>query len=297
LEAVTGTAGLLIPEIRSGPPRRIRAVMVRRARAVAALLPLVLGAAAGAAGHDFWVEPSSFRPALGSSVSLGLRVGEGFRGEPFPRIPDYIVRFVSRDGRGERPVPGRPGHDPAGQLQITEPGLSLVLYESLPYPTEVAAEKFEQYLASEGLDAIAALRRKRGETGRPAMERFSRCAKAMLVAEAPATRKAWADEPLGCPLELLAETDPMTTPPDSDLVFRVLFRGRPLAGVRVAAREREQPEAVVSARSDSDGRVHLRLRRAGVWLVKALHVEPAPADAAVSWESWWASLTFESSTR
>ena len=33
--------------------------------------------------------------------------------------------------------------------------------------------------------------------------------------------------------------------------------------------------------------------RAGVWLVKAVHMAPAPAESGAEWESLWASLTFE----
>ena len=31
----------------------------------------------------------------------------------------------------------------------------------------------------------------------------------------------------------------------------------------------------------------------GVWLVKAVHMVPAPAASGADWESLWASLTFE----
>ena len=46
------------------------------------------------------------------------------------------------------------------------------------------------------------------------------------------------------------------------------------------------------ARSDTDGRVRLPLQRAGRWLVKAVHMVPAPAGANAEWASYWASLTF-----
>jgi hypothetical protein len=37
----------------------------------------------------------------------------------------------------------------------------------------------------------------------------------------------------------------------------------------------------------------LLLARAGAWLVKTVHMVPAPTDTGADWESLWASLTFE----
>jgi uncharacterized GH25 family protein len=56
---------------------------------------------------------------------------------------------------------------------------------------------------------------------------------------------------------------------------------------------RDEPDKRLSARTDKAGRVSLALPRGGVWLVKAVHMVPAPADSGADWESLWASLTFE----
>jgi uncharacterized GH25 family protein len=52
-------------------------------------------------------------------------------------------------------------------------------------------------------------------------------------------------------------------------------------------------ETLASIRTDAAGRVRVPLSRSGVWLVKAVHMIPAPAGADADWESIWASLTFE----
>jgi uncharacterized GH25 family protein len=49
----------------------------------------------------------------------------------------------------------------------------------------------------------------------------------------------------------------------------------------------------LSARSDKDGRVRFRLPRAGMWMVKAVHMIAAQPDAQADWQSFWASLTFD----
>ena len=41
---------------------------------------VLLALAAPAAAHDFWIEPSNFRPAVGAKVPLRLLIGQDFAG-------------------------------------------------------------------------------------------------------------------------------------------------------------------------------------------------------------------------
>jgi uncharacterized GH25 family protein len=59
------------------------------------------------------------------------------------------------------------------------------------------------------------------------------------------------------------------------------------------AMSRTNPAKAVKGRTDANGRVSLRIAHGGFWLIKAVHMEAAPPNAAVDWESWWASVTFD----
>jgi uncharacterized GH25 family protein len=260
---------------------------LKRATAFAAAALL----AAPLAAHDFWIEPSSFRPEVGSVVGIQLVVGQKFRGEPLPRNPALIAKFVLVSAAGERPVSGRAGDDPAGSARIEAPGLQVIGYRSLDSPLSLEAEKFEQYLREEGLERIIALRARRGESGKPSRELFSRDAKSLLCTGSRAP--SGEDRALGFPLELVAEKNPCAFKPGDELTVRLLYEGKPLAGALVAALPHEDPDAKLSQRTDAKGRVRLRLPKAGVWLVKAVHILPAPAGTDADWQSLWASLTFE----
>ena len=48
----------------------------------------------------------------------------------------------------------------------------------------------------------------------------------------------------------------------------------------------------LQARTDRNGRVVFPLD-SGVWMIKAVHMIPAPAGSGSDWASFWASLTFE----
>ena len=254
---------------------------------------VALGLTAPLFAHDFWIEPSTFRPDVGATVGLALRVGQGYRGDPVPLQPEKVVKFVAVSPSGaETSATGVPGRDPAGRARITEPGYVLVAYRSNPSSLELPADKFEAYLKEEGLEKIIETRAKRGDSTKPSKEIYSRCAKALLDAAGAGTTGF--DRALGLRLELVPESSPKKLSTGGGaLQVRLLFEGKPLAGALAVAMNRDEPDKRLSARTDKAGRVSFALARGGAWLVKAVHMVPAPADSGADWESLWASLTLE----
>jgi uncharacterized GH25 family protein len=265
--------------------------MTRHERSLAASIVFLVMGAAPVVAHDMWIEPTTFSPASGDIVGLRLRVGQDLLGDPLPADVSLINQFIFEDAAGRKPVVARSGADPAGLLRVAAPGLVVVGYRSNPSRVEMTAEKFNQYLKEEGLDSIAALRARRHETGAPARDLFARCAKSLVLSGSPS--EAHGDRALGFTLELVAERNPYATLAGRDLPFRLTYEGGPLAGALVVAISKANPAEKLTARTDSDGRVRFRLSRTGMWLVKAVHVVPAPAGTNADWASYWASLTFD----
>jgi len=259
--------------------------------AVAALVVQGALLASPALSHDFWIEPSSFHPAAGSELAVSLRVGEHFRGEPVPRVDPRIVKFVLSSASGDTPIGGFPGTDPAGLVRVSTPGLSVIGYRSQRSSITLEPEKFEKYLADEGLDHVLEMRKARGEHGKPGTEVYSRCAKSLVAVNG--TGESGFDRALGFTVEIVAESNPTKLHAGDTMRVRILQEGKPLAGALVKAIALEDPDNTISARSGKDGRVSLRLPRKGVWLVKAVHMVPAPKETGADWESLWALLTFE----
>jgi len=224
-------------------------------------------------------------------IGVKLRVGQDLVGDPLPRDPALIDQFVVVDAAGRRPVVGRDGADPAGLLRVGGSGLSIVGYFSRPSSVSLTPEKFNQYLAEEGLDAVAAERARKGMTSAPAREVFTRCAKSLVASGRMSAGDR--DRALGFALELVADRNPYAMDANGELPVQLLYRGEPLAGALVVAMNRANPSAKLSARTDANGRVRLRLPQSGMWLIKAVHMVPAPAGTDAEWASFWASLTFE----
>ncbi|HEY2290750.1 MAG TPA: DUF4198 domain-containing protein [Thermoanaerobaculia bacterium] len=243
--------------------------------------------------HNFWIEPSTLTPAAGQRVAVRLRVGIELKGDPVPRDPALMKRFVAAGPAGDSTVPGVPNTEPAGFEAFVVPGLYTIVYDSGRSPLELDAAKFEEYLRDEGLERISALRARQGKSAAGAKEVFSRCAKALLNVGDGGSGPGF-DRVFGQRLELVAEKNPYTLAGGGELPVRLLYEGKPLAGALVMALQRDRPDKVdkVMARTDARGRATLKLDRPGFWLVKAVHMIPAPPDAGADWESFWASLTF-----
>jgi uncharacterized GH25 family protein len=90
----------------------------------------VLLATARAQAHDFWIEPSTFHPAPGAMVSVGLRVGQNFIGDPVPRLSAFIAAFSVRQNGKDRDVVGSDHIDPAGFLPVDGNATATISYAS-----------------------------------------------------------------------------------------------------------------------------------------------------------------------
>jgi len=261
-------------------------ILFRRWKLAAAVLIAVRLSA-----HDMWIEPTTFAPQSGEIVGVRLLVGQGMLGDPLPRTTALIKQFAVDDASGRKPLVGREGGNPAGYLRVESPGMLVVGYFSNPSTVDETAEKFNAYLKEEGLDSIAALRASRNQTNAGVHEMFTRCAKSLVLSGA--AREAEGDRKLGFTLELTAEKNPYALRAAEDLPVRLTYENRPLAGALVVAMNRLNPGEKVSARTGADGRVRLRLKPEGMWLIKAVHMIQAPAGSNADWTSYWASLTFE----
>jgi len=240
------------------------------------------------AGHDFWIEASTFHPAPGAVVGIGLRVGQGFVGDPVRRSSEYIEAFVVRQGNREDVVAGVDDRDPAGVLVADGRETAIVAYRSKPAFIELPADRFEEYLRLEGLESIIAFRRAHGTTGKSGLEYFTRYAKALLTGRSgsPAVSR-----PVGFHMEIVPGADP--TLRSGAFAGTVLYRGAPLAGALVIAMPQSNPAERSMVRTDVRGAFTFSRLHSGVWLIKSVHMVEAGWFSRADWESAWASLTFE----
>jgi len=264
---------------------------------VTALLGIWVAAAPAASAHEFWLEPTAFNAPAGGPIGIYVCNGSGFEGWSLPRDPRRIEEFVAVGPDGSHPVVGLDGSEPAGIVRLTGAGSYVLAYRSNRAMTVQPDEKFDAYLREKGLDAALATRNKERHGGGRVRESYSRYAKSLVrvsnrTDSASRVTGSPPDRVIGLPLEIVAENDLFATNQDTK-TFRVLYRGKPLAGVLVSAMRPGTTDTDVTARTDSSGRVQFSLRKGGAWRIAAVHMVAPPSDVDADWDSLWASLTFE----
>jgi uncharacterized GH25 family protein len=264
-----------------------------KTRIIAGIVSLLLAALPGAA-HDYWLVPDAFFVKPGDETALHLHVGDDFVSEkerPFQKTP--IVRFNLVHGKETMDlIPlGVEDKTPFAKVALKKAGTYLVRMDRSPQKIELDPEKFNKYLADEGLDAILEQRKKLGEDKQPGRERYSRCLKSLL--QCGDERDATATAAVGQTLEIIPLDNPYSLKGGDTLKVRVLFDGKPLKGAKVFAHRRAGDKVTTqAATSDADGTAAFKLDGEGSYLVRLVHMRRCAGVEGVDWESFWAALTF-----
>lgn len=256
-----------------------------RTRTIAAVLAALL-VACPALAHQFWIRPGRFMTEPDAPLRVMLFHGERFEGGVVHRDDAMIERFECVEPEGVSPVKGLSGQS-TSYARPSAPGDHILVYRAGPYSNVLDAEAFHAYLVHEGLDEVIERRESLGERDDPGREVYSRCAKSLVRAgggDAPPR-----DREVGLPLEIVL----LDAAPDGPIRARLLFRGRPLSGAKVVAVLEGDPASQRSARADQSGVVSFEAGVEGVWLLASVHMVRLEGHGDADWESFWASLTFE----
>lgn len=276
---------------------------------VAFLTVLLLLVAANLHAHDLFLRLDSFFVRPTSTVQIRVLNGTFSKSE----------NAITRDRLGDISVVG-----PAGwkhldttaweakgdtsrlNIQVGATGTYLVGASTLPREITLEAKDFNAYLTDDGIPDVLAARRRDGELGKKATERYSKHVKALL--QAGDTRSNGFDTVLGYPAELIPLNNPYLPRGGGWLRVRALVDGKPVANQLVVSGGRPPRGGRLAerrVRTDADGVARIRITDKGQWYVKFIHMRrfegdhsthPAgtPAGSPVpDYESKWATLTFE----
>ncbi len=242
--------------------------------------------------HEFWLEASDYAPPPDEDIGLQILIGQSFSGLPYPYLENRFFKFESRQSGSVNGIDGLDGDDdPATIVSFDNPGFAVIAYHAkdidLTYDT---MEKFEEFLAKEGLERFLPEHHAANKPTKEIEERYYRAAKLLLDIGGTGQGE---DSFTGMPLELVAERNPYSLGPGEALPVRLLQDGAPVAGVLVKAFPKSDPKNVQRLRTDEAGRVLIDLPVSGPWLLNAVQFFPPKPDDWVDWVSIWASMTFE----
>jgi len=251
--------------------------------------------ASQASAHEFWLEPSKSRAAIGEEIPITIAVGQNFKGDTIPYIPDSTVRFDVYGPGGKVEQAGAAfAADPAGIVRPAgRRGLYIVAYQNRGNRTTIDAPTFNKHLKTEGLDHILEFRAANGLMDQPGKEFYTRFPKTWVLAGNHVEAGRWAIAPSNLKFEMVPMSNPFVLRSGDILTLEVLYQGKRIPGIQVNTFVKGAPERIHAVRSDANGRVTLNIDRAGRWMFAAVHAIPAPHIDGVDWESFWTSLTLD----
>lgn len=178
------------------------------------------------------------------------------------------------------------------QFQTGGPGTYLVGVSTKPREIELKAAEFNDYLRHDGIPDTLAMRRKKGELSKNVRERYSKHVRAVFQ-----VGEKLSDDyklPLNYPAELIPQENPYSLSVGETIVVLCSLDGRPIANQFVMAgwESRDGKIHQLTTRSDAIGLARIKLRGAGKWYIKFIHMTPL-SEPNLDYESKWASLTFE----
>lgn len=254
---------------------------------------LLIYAASSVQAQDTYLLPERFVLKPGEAFGVGLHSGDFFPGSEYSIPPEKLVRGRLSTGgtvrlweeEGERTVTTL-----AAPLRV---GSFYVGVEIAPEARELEAGDFEAYLADEGANETLLWRSQHGEARKTGRELIRRSAKTLLTVEKPGPGF---DRPLGHPLEIVPLKNPAALEPGDALPVRVLFRGAPLRGVLINVRwiyADGRMGSLAAGPTDARGLAAVRIEAVGRWKLHALRLVRRLDRREADWDTYSASLTFE----
>jgi uncharacterized GH25 family protein len=274
-------------------------VLMRLLRPLFATLILLVAVVATLAAHDMFLKPERF--SVPPNTTVRVRVLNG----TFTSSENTVTKDRLRDLTVVTPAaathPDTSTWKDAGDTSIltvrtAASGTYAIGASLFPRTLRLEAKLFNEYLESDGIPDVLEARRRGGELGKAARERYSKHVKALL--QVGDTRSDGYAHSFGYPAELVPQQNPYTLSPGGTLSVRADLDGKPSANELVVAGGRTTAGARIaqqSVRTDASGIATIRLTSAGQWYVKFIHM--VPVRDSVDYESKWATLTFGVASR
>ncbi len=246
-----------------------------------------------AQAHEFWMAPDRVSPPTNAPVTLSLRVGEGFLGEPvgFGQPMAVSLRWHRLGGQSDL-TSQLPSAVQAGvTLSFDQPGSQLIALDTQPVINELPADKFSAYLREDGLEHVLAHREANGQIAAPGRERYRRHVKTLLQVNGKSDVAFGLRT--GQTLEIVPLKNPHLLKPGDALPVEILFKGAPLPGalVKFWSRRGDQFD-MLTTRTDASGQGTTALPWPGSWMVSVVHMVPNMDGQGQQWDSHWGNLTF-----
>lgn len=294
----------------------IGARRISRVRTLVGAALALLGVAALAEAHDFWLVPNAFTNAPGEQVVIRGQTSSRFPTSESAVATDRVASALLLGASSEERIAdlSTSGTSLVLRHRPTTPGQRVIAVQLHPRSMRESAASFRRYLELEGApDALARVDREGLLRGRDSVtRRYAKYAKTIVEIGTNGARAF--SRTAGHPLEFIPQDDPTGLRVGDTLRVRLVYRGQPLAGIRVHSDVVDStgsrpggpalgqdavtaPGSTTDHVADADGLIRVPVTRAGLWNVRTIHIVQADARSGADWDAHWATLVFSASVR
>lgn len=252
--------------------------------------------------HDFWVIPEAFQVSTGAMLEIRGQTGSDFPASVSAVAPERIADARLVWAEGDEPIRDFSIREKSLLLRHrpNQEGQHLVAVALVSRSTRTTPQSLHRYIALEGNPDLAA--RYQREEAYPTEDSLVQVSTkyAKTVVEVGERGARAFGRVVGHALEFVPLSDPEALRPGDTFAVRLLYRGRPVAGLTVhagtAAPEglpagQEPPRRDTLVVTGTDGIARIPVIRAGLWNVRTIFAAPVPGKRA-EWEVPFATLVF-----
>ncbi len=258
---------------------------------------LVFVVATALQAHDLFLRLDSFYAAPNSIVRIRALNGTFSKSEnsvTSDRLRDLSVVSGGSTAHPDTTTWSSKGDTSVFTLKTGASGTYVVAASLKPREITLKAAEFNTYLESDGIPDVLAERKRKGELGKDATERYAKHIKALI--QVGSVRSGDFNTVLGYPAEIVPLDNPYTLRAGSTLRVRTMVDGKTVGNQLVVAGGRTKNgkrQVEKRVRSDASGVARVRLPNSGQWYVKFINMVPYEGAEKIDYESKWATLTFE----
>ncbi|GAB4401502.1 MAG: hypothetical protein OHK0053_24330 [Microscillaceae bacterium] len=244
--------------------------------------------------HEFWLQPTAYRLAVGDTLRLDLMVGEGFVGERWAKRTERSKSLWLYGDKEAKDLSALVKANDSLRIETLMPkaGTYLLAFESNNSFLALEADKFNDYLREDGIEDILALRTQNQQLELPSREWYRRCAKALVQVgkkTSPVFQKV-----VGMDLEIVPLRNPYANTKEDNMQGKLLYLGQALANKAFFTWHKApgKPTRKEKYYTDAQGRFSFPLDQPGEWMVSCVHMVEVPDNPEANYQSYWATLTF-----
>lgn len=243
--------------------------------------------------HEFWLQPDKFIYNYADIVNVKFLVGENFDGINWSGNNEKIQSLHFYYGGVKDNFADGLTADKGDSLlfRFCHEGTAVITFNSTNSLIELEAQKFNEYLAQDGLDSAAAYRLQNNETDSTGREYYQRSVKTII--QAGGKKDDTYKQETDLPVDIIPQQNPYALKNDDSLTVKVLFQKKPLSNYKVRVWHKNKGDLLTSNLTTNDkGELKCKIKTAGEWMISTVTMERLINDEKADWQSYWGSCTW-----